>query len=82
MSNDFHTLMEFLGRLGPEVTGHSASVPDPKNARRLERLITGMRRGPDREETCELLRLHPAWLRWLADRVKMARTLETRSDSK
>jgi hypothetical protein len=79
MSNDFHTLMEFLGRLGPEVTGHNTATPDPQNTQRLERLVVGMRPGPDRLETCELLRLHPAWLRWLADRVRMARTQQTPS---
>jgi hypothetical protein len=24
---------------------------------------------------CELLRVHPAWIRWVADRVKMARSV-------
>ena len=74
MSNDFHTLLEFLGRLGPEATGHHTAAPDPQNTPRLERLVGGMRPGPERLKMCELLRLHPAWLRWLADRVRMART--------
>ncbi len=73
MNNDFHTLMEFLGRLEPEVTGKTTPVPDPSHVPRLERFALGQTQKAERTDTCELLRMHPAWLRWLADRVRMAR---------
>ncbi len=74
MSNDFQKLTAFLERFEPEVTGHAASSPDPESKRRIERLIEGLRAGPERLRTCELLRKNPTWLRWLAGQVRMART--------
>ena len=73
MNNDFQTLVEFLGRCGPEVTGHSASIPRTEEAAKLMRFASGQCDDGERAEICALLRLHPVWLRWLADRVKMAR---------
>lgn len=73
MSNDFKTLIEFLERLGPEVSGRELPAPPSEAAAKLQRFAAGECDPVERGEVCELLRLHPAWLRWLADRVKMAR---------
>ena len=74
MNNDFKTLIDFLDRLGPEVSGRSLSGPSGKAVTRLERFAQGACDEVERREVCEMLRLHPAWLRWLADRVKEARS--------
>ena len=74
MNNDFITLVEFLGRFGPEVSGHAAPTPRTEEAAKLLRFAAGECDEAERNEICKLLRLHPAWLRWLADRVKLART--------
>jgi hypothetical protein len=73
VNNDFKTLIDFLDRLGPEVSGRSLSGPSSEAVTRLERFATGACNAEERREVCEMLRLHPAWLRWLADRVKAAR---------
>ena len=75
MSNDFKTLIDFLERFGPEVSGRALMAPHSEAAARLQRFATGACSKEERTEVCEMLRLHPAWLRWLADRVKMARTI-------
>ena len=74
MNNDFQTLVEFLGRCGPEVTGHGGPQPGSVEAEKLSRFAAGQSDKDERAEICSMLRLHPAWLRWLAERVKMART--------
>ncbi|MCE9611749.1 MAG: hypothetical protein K8R23_16235 [Chthoniobacter sp.] len=73
MSNDFKILTEFLERLGPEVSGRELTVPLGETALKLQRFAAGECDPAERGEVCELLRLHPAWLRWVANRVKMAR---------
>lgn len=75
MNNDFQTLVEFLGRCGPEVTGHVAPTPRTEEATKLLRFASGKSNEAERAEICAMLRLHPAWLRWLADRVKLARNI-------
>ena len=77
MNNDFQTLIDFLDRCGPEVTGHAFPTPQTEEAAKLQRFATGDCGERERAEVCEMLRLHPAWLRWLADRVKMARATRT-----
>ena len=74
MNNDFQTLLEFLERCGPQVVGHAAPVPRTEEAAKLQRFADGSCDESERAEICAMLRLHPAWLRWLADRVKMARS--------
>lgn len=74
MHKDFQTLLDFLDRCGPEVTGHALATPETAEAALLQRFATGQCDERERADVCELLRLHPTWLRWLADRVKMART--------
>ena len=73
MSNDFKTLIDFLDHFGPEVSGKALMAPDSEAAAKLQRFAAGACDKDERAEICEMLRLHPAWLRWLADRVKMAR---------
>jgi hypothetical protein len=73
MSKDFKTLIDFLDRFGPEVSGKVLVVPQDEAAAKLQRFATGACDKAERAEVCQMLRLHPAWLRWLADRVKMAR---------
>ena len=73
MNNDFKTLINFLDRFGPEVSGKALIAPQSEEAAKLQRFAAGACDKDERAEVCEMLRLHPAWLRWLADRVKMAR---------
>lgn len=73
MNTDFQTLLEFLDRCGPEVRGLSVSEPYTEEASKLLRFADGACDKQERAEICEMLRMHPAWLRWLADRVKAAR---------
>jgi len=74
MSNDFKTLTDFLERFGPEVSGKATMAPHSEVAAKLQRFAEGACDKDERAEICELLRRHPAWLRWLADRVKMTRS--------
>lgn len=80
MSNDFTTLIDFLERFGPEVSGRELTAPHTEAAAKLQRFASGACDQQERAEVCEMLRLHPAWLRWLADRVKMARPTADRVD--
>jgi hypothetical protein len=73
MNSDFKILIEFLERFGPEVSGRELSQPQTEEAAKLERFARGDCNDAQRVEICEMLKLHPAWLRWLADRVKLAR---------
>ena len=73
MSNDFNTIIEFLDRFGPEVSGRSFAQPHNDAAEKLKLFAQGKCDETQREEICEMLRLHPAWIRWLADRIRMAR---------
>ena len=76
VSNDFKVLIEFLDRFDPEVTGRSQSQPYNEEASKLLRFATGACDEDERTEVCEMLRMHPAWIRWVADRVKMARAVK------
>lgn len=80
MSDDFKTLIDFLERLGPEVSGRALMAPHSEAAAKLQRFAAGECDKEERAEVCEMLRLHPAWLRWLADRVKLARNSTERED--
>ncbi len=74
MSNDFKTLVDFLDRFGPEVSGKALVAPQDEAAVKLQRFAVGACNEAERSEVCEMLRQHPAWLRWLADQVKRARS--------
>jgi hypothetical protein len=73
VNNDFKTLIDFLNRMGPEVSGRSLSSPNAEAVAQLRRFARGACKKDEMHEVCEMLRLHPAWIRWLADRVKEAR---------
>lgn len=74
VNNDFKTLIDFLDRLGPEVSGRSLSGPNSEAMVRLTCFARGECNEIERLEVCKLLKLHPMWIRWLADRVKAARS--------
>ena len=78
MNTDFKTLVEFLERFGPEVAGRQLPEPKTETAALLERFSRGECDPTERSEACRMLQLHPAWLRWIADRVRLAR-LETQA---
>lgn len=74
MNTDIKTLLEFLDRFGPEVAGRGEPpAPQSEVTAKLERFARGECTPEERAEVCEMLRLHPAWLRWLGERVKLAR---------
>ena len=76
VSNDFKILIDFLDRFEPEVSGRSLPQPYNEDAAKLLRFANGRCEEDERTEVCEMLRMHPAWIRWVADRVKMARTVK------
>jgi hypothetical protein len=73
MNQDFKILIEFLDQFGVEAAGRELPEPKTETAVLLERFARGECSQEERAEVCRMLRLHPAWLRWLADRVKLAR---------
>jgi hypothetical protein len=76
MKNDFASILLFLEACGPEVLGHgraNAPLDDPKL---LNRFIGGHCSDKERQEVCEFLQNHPAWIRWVADRIKLVREEE------
>ena len=76
MKDDISLLLEFFERCGPEVQGRGLGVLESHQAARIERFIDGQCDGTERRELAQFLQLHPAWIRWIADRVIMARDLE------
>ena len=73
MNTDFNTIIHFLDRFGPEVSGREIPEPTKEVTTKLERFARGECEPSEREEVCSMLRMHPAWLRWIADRIKLAR---------
>ena len=73
MNTDFKILIDFLDRFGPEATGRQLSEPNTDAAVQLTRFARGECTDTERAEICTMLQSHPAWVRWLADRVKLAR---------
>lgn len=73
-NDDLKTLFNFLDSFGPEAAGREHPQPQTEVASKLDRFAQGKCSERERAEVCEMLRVHPAWLRWLADRVKLART--------
>jgi len=80
VNNDFKILVEFLGVFGPEASGRVLEVPHFEAARKLERFAAGGVGATERREVCALLQLHPAWVRYLADRVIESRNVGTAED--
>jgi hypothetical protein len=72
-TDDIKILLEFLDLFGPDATGREKPEPQADVASKLDRFAQGACDDDERAEVCELLRLHPAWLRWVADRVRLAR---------
>jgi hypothetical protein len=73
VNNDFQILMEFLEGFGPEVTGRSLEEPPPTSAQELQRFATGGLAAPEIHTVCTELKHNPTWIRYLADRVRLAR---------
>ncbi|HEX8294677.1 MAG TPA: hypothetical protein VF593_00115 [Chthoniobacteraceae bacterium] len=73
MNNDFKILIDFLDQMGAEVSGHEFSQPTNEAATRLLKFAKGGCDADERREVCEMLRVHPQWLRWIAGRIIMAR---------
>ena len=74
MNTDFKILTDFLGRFGAEVTVRQLPQPHADAEAKLSRFARGECDDTERAEVCDMLRVHPAWLRWLADRVKLTRS--------
>jgi len=75
MNDDISPLLEFIERCGPDVHGHGLSGLEAEQVAMIERFIAGRCDEIERRELSEFLQLHPAWIRWIADRVKLAREL-------
>jgi hypothetical protein len=73
MNTDLKILLEFLSHSSAEVSGRGVMEPENHVAVLLERFARGQCSEEERADVCRMLRLHPAWLRWLADRVKFSR---------
>ena len=73
MNNDFKTIIDFLERFGPEVSGRELPETTEEVTSKLQRFAFGDCKVPERDAICAMLRLHPAWLRWIADRIRLAR---------
>ena len=73
MSDDFSLLFQFLDRVGDEVQGRGDRSLDAEKTALIERFIAGGCSEKDRRELSEFLQLHPAWIRWIADRVQATR---------
>ena len=75
MKDDICLLLDFLERSGPEVRGHGLTGLEAQQIAIIERFIDGRCNEAERRELSEFLQLHPAWIRWIADRVRMAREI-------
>jgi hypothetical protein len=78
MSDDLSLLLEFFERCGPEVRGHGLTILESEYAAKIERFIAGLCNQTECRELAQFLQLHPTWIRWVADRVKMARDSDDR----
>ncbi len=79
MDNELSALFGFLDRFGPEVCGRAIPSPEGELAEKLIRFAKGECEPDERTEVCDLLRKNPAWLRWLADQVKLSRNVAARN---
>jgi|SoiMethySBSTD1v2_1073268.scaffolds.fasta_scaffold1652077_2 hypothetical protein len=75
MNSDLTIVLDFLELTGPEVTGRQTVEPELHVAELLERFARGECDADERADVCNMLRLNPAWLHWLASRVVLARGL-------
>ncbi|MDR3403987.1 MAG: hypothetical protein P4L99_15935 [Chthoniobacter sp.] len=79
MNDDISPLLEFMERCTPEVQGRGLNGLEAEQVAMIERFIAGRCDDIERRELSEFLQLHPAWIRWIADRVKLARELADNS---
>ncbi len=71
--SDPKVLLDFLERVGPEVSGHHWPEPSHEAAKNLARFARGECDEPERETLCRLLHERPSWLRWVANQVRAER---------
>jgi hypothetical protein len=76
MNTDLNILFEFLEQAGADVAGRESSEPDDHIVHLLQRFSRGECDPLERADVCRMIRLHPAWLRWIATRVKLSRDLQ------
>jgi hypothetical protein len=71
--DDISLVIEFLERCGPEVGGRGLIGLQVEQTAMIERFIAGRCDAAERRELSRFLQLHPAWIRWIADRIKTGR---------
>ena len=76
MSDDFSLLMEFIERCGPDVEGHGLIGLRVEQSAMIERFIAGRCDDAERRELSRFLQMHPAWIRWIAERMKTGRDID------
>jgi len=79
MSDDISLLIEFLERSGPEVSGRGLIGLRVEQTAMIERFINGRCDDAERRELSRFLQMHPAWIRWIAERIKTGRDLDDAS---
>ena len=75
MNSDLKVLIEFLRELHPDGANWHLPQAKTQEAVLLERFACGECTRAEEAEVASMLRLHPAWLRWLADRVRLAKEM-------
>ena len=75
MNDDISLVLDFLERSGPEVSGRGLAGLRDEQSAMIERFIEGHCDATERRELSAFLQLNPIWIRWIADRVKMARDI-------
>jgi len=76
MSDDISLMIEFFERCGPEVHGHGLIALPLEQSAVIERFIAGRCNEAERRELSRFLQLNPAWIRWIAERIKTGRELD------
>jgi len=74
--DDISLLIEFIERSGPDVEGHGLIGLRVEQTAMIERFIAGRCNDAERQELSRFLQLHPAWIRWIAERIKTGRDLD------
>jgi hypothetical protein len=74
--DDISLLIEFIERCGPDVEGHGLIGLRVEQSAMIERFIDGRCNDAERQELSRFLQLHPAWIRWIAERIKTGRDLD------
>jgi len=79
MSDDLSLMIEFFERCGPEVNGRGFIAPPLEQSAIIERFIAGRCDDAERRELSRFLQLNPAWIRWIAERIKSGRDTDDAS---